>query len=314
MISKVRYVGGAAAVAGVLILAGCGSSQSSPAVAAKLLSNANTTALATSFKAQFQGTLHLTTTGVTGLPTASAAQLQQVQSELNSATVRGTIEYQGPKTFEVTYSFPPVLSQPLEVIDVAGAEYASIDGTHWHAVSTSSVGGGQLPSQFANLPSQLKTLGLNAKGATTITNLGSTTLNGVAVDHVRAVVSATGLDRIFSGALSTLGSGSGSSSLGAEATILAQLIHFDSAQADTYISTSTNLPEQESASGGMSFNLAALSLLSGGQDAHIAGTVAFGFGFTVSYGDYGAHFSIAKPGDVVAGPLPTPKLGISALS
>lgn len=315
MTSKAQAAGGVAAVAGILVLAGCGSSHASPAVAANLLSNANTTALATSFRAQFEGTLHLTTTGVSGLPASSASQLQRAQFELNSARIRGTIEYQSPTTFEISYSFPPVLSQPLQVIDVAGAEYASVNGTQWHSVSSAAVGrSGQLPSQFANLPSQLKSLGLNANGATTITNLGATTVNGVAVDHLRSVVSAAGLDKIFSGALSALSSGTGSSSLGSEATVLAQLIHFDSAQADTYISTSTNLPVQESASGGMSFNLAALALLAGGQGAPIRGTLSFAFGFSVSYGDYGSHFSIAKPADVVAGPLPTPQSGLSALS
>ncbi len=308
MAKRTQVVGATALALGLLALAGCGSSparRSDKLVAARVLSTANRTALSTSFTARMKGTVRLTLSGVAGLPSQTLQRLQQLQQQLNSTSISGSIRFQSPTEFEVTYSFPPFLSSPLEVIYAGGAKYASLNGTQWHRLGPSGGAAslGNMPFEVGSLPGELRALGTAARGATTITTLPAATIDGVAVDHVRAVVSGGGLDRILTGGL---GAGSSTAGSGSAVPALAALINFQPATVDTYIGRRTKLPLRESASGGASLNLAALSLLGSTAAAQAKGTVALGLDFTVNFSGYGSHVSIAAPKNVVAGPLALP--------
>lgn len=312
MIKGTYLAGAVAAAAGVLALAGCGAAQAGHRpLAAELLSSANNTALSTSFKAQFQGTAKLTMSGLSGLPATTMQQLQTAQGQLNSSTLTGTLDFENPTNFEVSYSFPPFLTSQLDVLEVNGVGYASLNGTTWYQLAASTAPSGGLSAQAANLPNELKALGTEAKGAATVSSLPNTTVNGVAVTHVRATISGSGLDKIFTGALDQFAkTGSGSSAGGAMAA-LAQLVNFNPAQADSYISVGTKLPVRESASGSMSFNLAALSLLGAGQLPKVQGVLSLSFTSTINFSDYGHHFAISKPADIAPGALPQPSSAAS---
>jgi hypothetical protein len=307
MVKAAQFSAAAAAAAAIVVLAGCGSTPAGHRPqAAALLSSANNTALSTSFRAQFQGTAKVSMSGVSGLPAATMQQLQKAEGQLNSATLSGTLEFENSTNFEVTYSFPPFLTSQLAVLEVNGVGYASLNGTSWYALTSSTTTSAGLSAQMANLPSQLKALGTEAKGGATVSTLPDTTVDGVAVTHVRAVISGSGLDKIFTGALEQFAKTGSGSSAGGVAAALTQLVNFDPARADSYISQSSKLPVRETASGSMSFNLAALSLLGSGQIPQVQGVLSLSFATTINFGDYGHHFTISKPSDVVPGSLPQP--------
>jgi hypothetical protein len=160
----------------------------------------------------------------------------------------------------------------------------------------------------AAVPAWVLGLGTLAKQETKVTDLGKTTLDGSSVDHLRAVVSGAGLEKIFQAVLADLPS-SKVSSTGASA--LAGLIQFGQAEADSYLLTSSGLPKQESASAQLSFNLAALSLLDPGQAA-VTGTVTLSLSGKVDFSRYGSSFGITAPAKVAAGPAKLPS-GLSQL-
>ncbi len=295
------------------MLGGCGTSPAAPvvsprAVAAKLLGTANTSAFGTSFQATFKAGVNVTISGVNGLPAASLQPLTKLQQELNASPLSGTIDFQSPTEFRIIYSLPGLLPAPLQLIEVGGGAYASLDGSHWYLLGAPPLGssqGVQLPSQVANLPSELKSLGTLGKGVATVTNMGTESRDGIQVDQLRVVVSGAGLSQIVSGAAGALGSGA-SPSTGAQISGLSQLLQFNQATGDIYIATKTHLPQQESLSAGVTVNLGALGLLAPSQTPAPQGTIGVSLNFAVDYGQYGASFSIQKPTDILPGPLPLP--------
>jgi len=307
-----RYLlAGVAVAAGTLVLVGCGAAtvtapKRSGAVAAQLLSTANTSAFATSFEATFKGGLNMSLAGVTGLSAATQQQLTKLQAELNSGAIQGTIDFQSPTEFRITYTAPGLLPGPLQLVEVGGSGYASWNGTQWYRAGSVPAGASPiLPSSLSNLPAELKSLGTLAKGQVTVTNSGPSSRDGVEVDHLHAVVSGSGLDKIFGAALGAFGSGS-TPPAGASITGLAQLLQFSPASGDVYIATQTNLPQEESFSGGVALNLGVLGLLSSSPTPAPHGDLGLTASFAVSYSRYGASFAISKPTAVLPGQLPLP--------
>jgi hypothetical protein len=294
--------------AAAVALVGCGQSVGQHVVAAKLLSSANSSAAHTSFAASFEGQAKLALTGVTGLPSSELQQLQKLQTELNSANLSGTVEYQDSSHLEGNLTLSPLLSQPVSFIDVSGVEYADYDNGGWQQVDPVRGTSIALSPSPAAVPAWVLGLGTLAKQETKVTDLGKTTLDGSSVDHLRAVVSGAGLEKIFQAVLADLPS-SKVSSTGASA--LAGLIQFGQAVADSYLLTSSGLPKQESASAQLSFNLAALSLLDPGQAA-VTGTVTLSLSGKVDFSRYGSSFGITAPAKVAAGPAKLPS-GLSQL-
>ncbi|MHB8323825.1 MAG: hypothetical protein ACYDEA_02980 [Candidatus Dormibacteria bacterium] len=305
-------VAAAATSVGGLVLAGCGTSAPTPvvnsrAMAAKLVSAANTSAFGTSFQATFKAGVNVTISGVNGLPAPSLQHLTRVQQQLNAYPLGGTVDFQSPTEFRITWSLPGFLPAPLQVIEVGGSAYASLDGSHWYLMGAPPPGSGpgwQLPFHAANLPSELKSLGTPARGVT-VRNMGTESRDGIQVDQFRVVVSGAGLAQILSGAAGALDSGA-SPATGAEIAGLSQILQFDQATGEIYIATKTHLPQQESLSGSTSINLGALGLLVPGQTPAPQGTIGVSLNLAVDYGRYGASFSIQKPTDILPGPLPLP--------
>jgi hypothetical protein len=295
--------GTAVAALAVAALAGCGAtpaSHSDRAVASRALDAATRSALATSFRANLTGSVRLSLTGVSGLPSSSLKQLTQLQQQLNSSTVAGSVEFQSPTAFATTYRFSPLLPAVVDVIEVGGVEYASDNGTSWHLVPAAS--SAKKPASLSgSLPQPLRSLAQLAGGATAVSHLPATVVDGVSVDHLQARISGAGLDQILT---KGLGAGPAGRS-GAELQALAPLLNFGPATIDSYISKATKRPVQESVRGAMSFNLAALGLLGSAAIPSAKGSLALRFDLTVTFSGYGSQFAITKPSDVVPGPLPT---------
>ncbi len=302
----------AAAMTGALVLVGCGaaatsSTRNSHAVAAKLLGSANSSAFATSFQVTFKGGLNMTLTGVSGLAASSQQQLAKLQTELNSGPVSGTIDFQSPTEFRITYDAPAFLATPLQLVEVGGNSYASLNGQQWYredAVPTGAGGVAPLPSSLTNLPAELKSLGTLAQGGATVTSSGPLSRDGVEVDHIHAVVTSAGLEKIFSSALSTASSSATPSAIPLAG--LAQLLQFGPSTGDVYIATKTHLPQEEAFNGGVSVNLGALALLAPSQTRAPRGSLGLTANFSANFGQYRATFKIQTPTDIVPGQLPLP--------
>jgi hypothetical protein len=308
MLSKRMLAATLALSAAAVALAGCGQSVGQHVVAAKLLSSANSSAAHTSFAASFELQAKLGLTGVSGLPSSELEQLQKLQTKLNSADLSGAVEYQDSSQLEGKLSLNPLLSQPVSFIYVSGVEYVDYDSGGWQQVEPVRGASIAIAPSPAAVPSWALGLGTLAKQETKVTDLGQTTIEGSSVDHLRAVVSGAGLAKIFQATLTDLPSSKVSS---AEASELAGLIQFGQAEADSYLLTSSGLPMQESASGQLSLNLAALSLLDPGQPA-VTGTVTLSFTGKVDFSRYGASFGITAPANVASGPAKLPS-GLSQL-
>ena len=286
----------------VAALAGCGQSVGKHVVAAKLLSSANSSATHTSLSASFELKASVSLTGASGLSSSELQELHVLETDLNSADLTGAVDVQDSSHVEGSLSLTPLLSQPVRFIEVSGVEYINYDGGGWHRAGSAQGGSAALPSSPASIPSFALSLGNLAKHETTVTNLGPTTLDGSAVDHLRAVVSGPGLDKILQAALGDLGTANISS---AQASELASLIQFGRAQGDSYLLTSSGLPMQESGSAQLSLNLSTLSLLDPRQAA-VTGIVNLNFSGRVDFSHYGANFAIAAPTTVAAGPAKMP--------
>ena len=302
----------AVAMTGALVLVGCGaaatsSTRNSHAVAAKLLGSANSSAFATSFQVTFKGGLNMTLTGVSGLAASSQQQLAKLQTELNSGPVSGTIDFQSPTEFRITYDAPAFLATPLQLVEVGGNSYASLNGQQWYredAVPTGAGGVAPLPSSLTNLPAELKSLGTLAQVGATVTSSGPLSRDGVEVDHIHAVVTSAGLEKIFSSALSTASSSATPSAIPLAG--LAQLLQFGPSTGDVYIATKTHLPQEEAFNGGVSVNLGALALLAPSQTRAPRGSLGLTANFSANFGQYRATFKIQTPTDIVPGQLPLP--------
>lgn len=277
-------------------------------MAAEVLSSSNSAALGTSFQATFNVKMAASAVGVAGLPAATEQQIEHAATTLNGLDVQGTLDFQSPTTFEISYSMPPLVSQQIHLLRVGGSSYISTNGTQWYALASAGGGAGSVPapSKLSNLKSQLLKLGDAAKSATHVTNLGDTKLNGVTVDHLRATVTGAGLDAAVGKALA--GAATSSAGGGASLAILDQMLRFGTTTADSWVAVASHLPQRVSASSSAKLDLGAFgSLLGGSSGSKVGGTISMSGSFTVDFGRYGANFSLAKPSQVLSGSpqLPT---------
>lgn len=292
----------AAALLGALsLLAGCGASPAKPATptAARLLSGATNSALGTSFRASLEGSARLTLTGVSGLPASGNSALSRLETELNSAQLQASLEFQSPTVYQLSLALAPLLSAPVEVVGVDGARYLKVGGGSWYQIpSGSGIGPGS--GSATGLGGELRRLAAAGK----VTDLGTTVVDGTKVEHLRTAVSATALERLLGTLSGRLGGGG--YSLPGGGSGLAGLVSFGNAQLDSYVATASRLPVRQALSASASFNLGALALLEPGQDAGVRGSATLTVGLTVDYSDFGASFEIQRPAPVTAG---VPSLG-----
>lgn len=270
-------------------------------MAAKLLSSSNSAAMGTSFQVAFDMKLTASAVGLSGLPAATEQQIQKAASSLNGVDVKGTLEFQSPTTFEMTYSMAPLAPQDIYLLRAGGSSYISTNGRQWYSLAAAGSGATVLtPSKLTNLKSQLLQIGKAAKAASHVTNLGDSKLNGVTVDHLRATVTGAGLDAVMGQALA--GAATSSAGGGASLAVLDQMLRFGTTTADTWVAVASHLPQRVSATSSVKIDLGALgALLGGASGSKVSGTIAMGGTFTANFARYGANFGLAKPTSVLPG-------------
>lgn len=292
-------------LATALVIAGCGAAGANgggPAVAAKLLSSSNSAAMGTSFQVVFDMKLSASAVGLSGLPAATEQQIQKAASSLNGVDVKGTLEFQSPTTFEMTYTMAPLAPQEIYLLRAGGGSYISTNGRQWYSLAAvaGSGAGVPAPSKLSNLKSQLLQIGKAAKAASHVTNLGDSKLNGVTVDHLRATVTGAGLDSVMGQALA--GAATSSASGGASLAVLDQMLRFGTTTADSWVAVASHLPQRVSATSSVKLDLGALgALLGGASGTKVSGSISMGGTFTANFSRYGADFGLAKPTSVLPG-------------
>jgi hypothetical protein len=286
-----------------------------------MLQAANQQALNSSFQVDFSSQLHVDLSGVTGLTGVSSRELSLVQAEINSAGLTGTAQVQSQTQAEVTLSLPPLLSQPLHVIELNGAEYVSEDGTQWHVVGAGQSGlagglGSAAGGSLTNLRSELRSWGQDLRNSATVTNLGNTEINGSQVDHLRTNLSGAAMSQVLSQVLSSVASQLTSSApaLSSELPLIEQLLQFTEVKADSYVLTSSGKLDRASLAVGLKLDLSTLSTLAPAGAGLPGGTASLTYAGAANFSAYGQNFNIQKPSQIVAGPLPTPSGLASALS
>jgi hypothetical protein len=296
-----------------LALVGCGSQAATAhRSAGAILDSANQQALGTSFEMSFTSTVQVDLSGVTGLSGLNAGELGLAQAEINSAELQGVVEYQSPKLFELSFSLSPLLDQTWHLIDLDGTRYLSENGTQWHSVSgDSGLAGGvgaAASGGLSNLKAELQTWGQELRSSATVTNLGDSELNGAEVDHVQTSVTGPALNHALAEVVGGVAADLATSepSLSGDVPAIDQLLQFTSAKVDSYVLTASGQLDRTDVTVGMTLDLSELSTLAPGESDLPTGSMSLTVSSTGNFSDYGKDFGIEKPGDIVAGPLPTP--------
>jgi hypothetical protein len=260
----------------------------------------------------FTSTVQVDLSKVSGLSGVSAGELSLAQAEINSSELEGVVDFQSQKLFELSFTLSPLLDQTWHLIDLDGTRYLSDDGTQWHALKGESglAGGvgGAASGGVSNLKAELQTWGQELHSSATVNNLGDSELNGAEVDHVQTSVTGPALNHALAQVLAGLVTdlGTAQPTLSQDVPAIEELLHFTSARVDSYVLTASGQLDRTDVSVGVNLNLSALPTLAPDTSDLPSGSISMTVDSTGNFSDYGKDFGIAKPSDVVTGPLPTP--------
>lgn len=306
----------AAAALGALALVGCGGSAvSMNRPAGAVLQAANQQALAGSFQVSFTGQLQVDLSGVTPPAGVSAAELQLLQSAINSTELTGVAQIESQNALSLSFSLSPIVTQTWHVLYLDGTEYISDNGTQWHR-ETASQADQAATGGLSKFKSDFKTWGEDLRNQATVTKLGTTTIGGQQVEHIQTTISGANLNQALTTILGQVAGtlGAQGSSLSADLPALEGLLHFTQVKADSYVLTSNGYPARTDLSAGITLNLSELSSLLPGVADLPTGSAPMTFTLNSNFSDYGKDFNLTKPTDIVTGPLPTPSGLAGALS
>ncbi|HVC39138.1 MAG TPA: hypothetical protein VNH20_04070 [Candidatus Dormibacteraeota bacterium] len=310
MTDPLRRGATALAALGTLALVGCaGPAGSTDRTPGAVLQAANQQALSSSFKADFTAQLAVNLSRVTPAAGMSAGALGLIQAEINNLQLRGVLEVQSPKLFEMSFTLSPLLTQAVHLIDVNGTEYISENGTQWHSQPSTAAGGaGKLSGGLSNLKSQVDGLGQSLRGEATVKDLGRTGSGSDQVEHIQTSLTGADLNRSWASILSTITSdlGAQGGSLSAELPTIERLVQFTQVTSDSFVLTASGQLARIDTTVGMTLDLSQLAVLAPGQSGLPTGSAGLTLTVRGSFSGYGSNFNIQKPSDLVPGPLPTP--------
>jgi len=188
--------------------------------------------------------------------------------------LNGHGEQESAQRERLSMSLAPLLAQPIVAVLYDGTAYVALDGTHFTSVGSLK----QLTGGFGTTPGDLKDY-LGSLGS--VSDLGTTQLDGMTVEHLRAGIDKSYLDKALSGA---------------QGQQLRQFIDFQGGTVDAYVVPQTGRLDRVNAHIALTFNLSALFGAIGGQAAPPQGG---NLGVTVDYSvhlfDYGASITITRP-------------------
>lgn len=310
-VSRSRGAGAIVAL-GALALAGCASVTTAIGrPEGTILRAANTKALNSSFRVAFTGQIGVNLSGVTPPPGVTAGELSLIEAEINLARLTGVAQVESPTAAEVSFRLSPLSSQTWRVIYLNRSEYVSENGRQWYRDSTpasDAVGG------LGTLKSQLESWGLELKKSAAVTKLGTSTIGGSQVEHLRTTIAGANLNQSMAGVLGDLvvDLGGQGAQLKADLPAIEALLQFTQVQLDSYVVTSTGQLARTNLNLGLNLNLDKLATLAPGRTDLPSGTASLTVLDSGAFSDYGADFNLHKPTNIEPGPAPTPS-GLSGL-
>jgi len=306
---SLRRVISTAALASALTLVGCASNAlSTDRPAGAVLQAANQRALDGSFQVDFTGHLQVDLSAVTPPAGVTAGEMSLLRAAINSAELTGVALVQSPKEVSLTLNLSPLITQSWHVLDLNGSEYVSENGTQWHRVTAPSGSSEPNGGDLGQLNADFKSWGLELQKDATVSKLGTTTIAGQQVEQLQTTVSGSDLNQAISGILGqAVGAlGSEAASVQPELPAIEGLLQFSQVKADSYVLTSNGDLDRTVVTAVLNVDLSELSTLDPGQSSLPSGTAPVIASMTADFSNYGKNFDLRKPGDIVAGPLPTP--------
>ncbi len=299
---------GAAAVASAALLAGCGAAatplHASPRA---LLVAAYQHVAATSFQADVSVQLHADLSHLTPGGGLTAAQISQFQAEINLAQLSATLEYQGPKQLEMSFTLTPVLKGTWHVLVLGGSEYIEGPDGQWHLLPSAGAAGASgvsgLGSSAGGLKQELRAWAKSLRQRATVTNLGSTSVDGQSVTHLRDTLSGNVIGSALDNLWGTLAShlGSQGSKLQQALPVLQQLFQFGQETDDEYLSQSSGRLVRADSTIPVAINLTPLAALLPAGTSMPSGSASFTFSISADMSNYGKNFDLVKPASVAPG-------------
>ena len=176
----------------------------------------------------------------------------------------------------VTMLLAPLLTQQIVAVLYDGTSYVSLDGSRFAQYGSLR----QLTGGFGTTPSDLKDyLGSLAS----VSDMGTTQIDGMTVEHLRAGIDKSYIDRALAGS---------------QAQQLRRFIDFQGGTVDAYVVPQTGRLDRVNAHLGLSFNLSALFGAIGGQAPPTqlpSGSLGVAVDYSVHLFDYGAKITVTKP-------------------
>jgi hypothetical protein len=276
-----------AAGTALAILAGCGGSSSAingltPKDVVKLTSQR---VASQSLRADLDGRFIVDASKLTGVP---PAQLKQFGVSANGYTLTGKEEQESPKRIRLLVTLQPDYDNAT-IVEYDGQSYYSKDGTHFAAagqLSSLTAGIGITPGDLTNY------LGFLNK----LQDLGSTTQDGMTVEHYQSPIDQGVLDQVLGASVTSQGS-----NLNGFSDIFKQFITVRSGSIDVYVDPATANLDRVDMKLQFVFDFSKISSLFGAtpnpsvKKAGPGGTLDFDVAVGAHLHDYGAKITITKP-------------------
>jgi hypothetical protein len=277
----------AAAGLAIALLAGCGSSSRIAGLSPQDIVKVSSRQVSQqSLRADLSGRFIVDASHLTGV---TAAQLRQIGASPNGYTLSGHLDQESPQRLQLTLSLAPNYDNATVVV-YDGQTYYSKDGTHFAAagpLSSLTAGIGITPG---DLSSYLGYLG-------TVKDLGSTTQDGMTVEHLQAPIDQNVLDRVLSASVGSSPNPTG------YADIFKQFIEVRDGTIDMYVIPSTANLDRIDMRLRFAFDFARVATLFGGTapppkrgGAGVpGGTLDFDMAVGSHMHDYGAQITVHRP-------------------
>lgn len=269
------------------LLAGCGGSPSainglSPKDIVKLTSQKVSQQ---SLRADLSGRFIVDPSHLTGV---TPAQLKQFGAVANGYTLTGKEEQESPSRLQLTVTLQPDYNNSTIVV-YDGQTYYSKDGRSFAAagqLSSLTAGIGITPGDLTNYLGYLGNL----------KDLGSTTQDGITVEHLQAPIDQNVLDQVLGASVASQGS-----NLSGFADIFKQFITVKGGGLDVYVDPVTANLDRVDMKLQFSFDFSKIATLFGGTPSAAqkkkgpGGTLDFDVAVGAHLHDFGAKITVKKP-------------------
>ncbi|HEX3604942.1 MAG TPA: hypothetical protein VH134_03385 [Candidatus Dormibacteraeota bacterium] len=268
------------------LLPGCGSSSAISGLSAKDIVKLTSQKVAQqSLRADLSGRFVIDTSHLTGV---SAAELQKLGAASNGYTLSGREDQESPKRLQLNVTLQPDYDNATIVV-YDGQTFYSKDGRRFAAagqLSSLTAGIGITPGDLTNYLGFLPDM----------KDLGSTTQDGIGVEHLQANIDQNVLDQVLGASVSSQGP-----NLSGLSDLFKQFITVKNGSLDIYVEPSTGNLDRVDMKLAFSFDFSKIGGLFGGASPAPKvkkgpnGTLDFDVAVGAHLHDYGAKITITKP-------------------